>query len=198
MIKVHEARYNALRVAIMQSREMIALYSRADQNRIQRGGMVRALRNWRAKHLQKRFTDVVRKEPFNYKWKDYRRRTKSERAPLQRRGIMAQAVYSGQAKASMRGGAVRGTLTMPPGHPLPTGSGKGWPKGAKPSRYRNEIQRVLTSLTPQEVEEVAQQFTEAIVGIVAAEQPVKRPRRRNFQPRSGQRRLTQTQRGSLS
>jgi hypothetical protein len=176
-------------VAVDESRELIALYSPADQNRIQRHALQTALLNWRARFLSLRFSDAVRKQPLNYQWKQ------QGGTPLIRHGVMVRAVYKGRATASTRGGKLTGRLTLPPGHPLPTGRpGKGWPKNAKPTRYRNEIQRVLTSITPREVSFIAKQFTEAIVGITAAKEPVKRPSRRSYQPRAGQRKLTTAQR----
>ena len=171
-----------------ENRAMLNLYRPADQNRIQREALRRALANHRSKNIARRFGRWVKGAPLNYQWSKRGR-------PLVSSGTMARTVYTGTIRTSTRGGVLSGTMTLPPGHPLPTGNpGRGWPKNAKPTPYRNEIQRVLASVTQREVIEMAELISRHMLGIFSRSNVARR------RPRGGgerRRRLTTNQRAQF-
>lgn len=160
---------------------MLELYSKADQNRIQKEGLKRALLRHRNLYLRKRFGRQVKDNPFNYRWK-------KDGRPLVSSGTFARMAYTGQAKTSISKGELKGRLTVPVGHPLPTGSGAAWPKNAKPSPYRNEIQRVVGSITYDEAQDMAAYFGRQIIkignqGVAAKRKPRVGPSRKRLTTR---------------
>lgn len=157
MVKTVVSR-GTIRAVLDENKAMLELYRPADQNRIQREALRRALQNHRGKHIAKRFSQWVKAPPMSYQWKKRGR-------PLFRTGTMAKAVYQGSIRVSTRKGLLQGSVKFPAGHPLPTGSGQGWPKNAKPSNYRNEIQRVMASMTDAEMQEMLKRMGDAMLGI---------------------------------
>jgi hypothetical protein len=177
---------------------MLALYSKQDQNRIQIKALREALYRHRNKYIYKRFGAEAWGGPLNYKWK--KAKQKSGETPVVSSGTFARLAFTGKGKASMSKGKVQGQITLPAGHPLPKGRAPAWPQKRdgtyqKASPYRNEIQRIMTSITKQEIDDLASFFSRRMVGII--DQGITKPRKPRAK-KSGSRKTVTARRRTFS
>lgn len=154
-----------IRAVLEMEEEKLNQFRPRERNALLARCLERAMKLWRGLFVKVRFSKSVLGDPFDYKL--------DSKTPLMDSGTMARVIYGGQVIARSPGGNVKGTVTLPLGHPV-----------------RKEIARVLKVVPAPEVQFVADRFAE-FVATGLKESDVIPNRRPEIQPR---RRLTVKQR----